>query len=225
MDRNKCNHVIHYYTSQELLLHLSAVLFLGVFVVLAEAKPGNGNGGGGNGGNSPSKEVSLAFLRGQMSSFGLIDSFVEDQADYSYTYDNSLAAMAFLSSGDILSAGDILDAYLALGPEPAGGFLHRYATDGSSAAGLLRLGHNAYLLQAMNLYFLKTGNTKYNILAQTIADYILSLQDADGGLTGSISVTWKSTENNLGAYSGIHNLGSVQELPYYTSRAVSIRDF
>ena len=59
-------------------------------------------------GATPS-EAALGFLKTRMGPIGLLDSFVEDRTDYSYTYDNALAAMAFLSAGDRLSAQRVLD--------------------------------------------------------------------------------------------------------------------
>jgi len=168
----------------------------------------------------------LAFLRSQIKSTGLIDSYVEDNADYSYTYDDALAAMAFISAGDMSSARKILDAFLIIGPEPEGGFLHRYdAVTGNPIGGILAVGHNAYLLQAMNLYYFRTKDPRYNTAARGIADYILSQQALDGGIYGRAGVTWKSTENNLAALSAIHNFGVIQEEPYYTYSAEKIRVF
>lgn len=174
----------------------------------------------------PSPALALSFLRAQIKASGLIDSFVEDQRDDSYTYDNALAAMAFISAGDFNSARRLLDAFVAIRPEPSGGFLHRYhATDGSPNNGILRAGHNAYLLQAINLYYRETGDSRYNSLAEQIAGYLLSLQDSDGGIFGSSQVTWKSTENNLAVFSAIYNFGVVRNDPYYMDKAGQIRNF
>ena len=141
--------------------------------------------------------------------------------------DNAMSAMAFISAGDFVSAQTILDAYLnAITPEPEGGFLHRYnSIDGSYASGLLFAGANTYLLQAMNLYYLNTGDARYNVLAQQIADFLISLQDSDGGMVGLPGALWKSTENNLGALSAIHNFGTIHGLQYYIDKAVLIRTF
>jgi hypothetical protein len=90
----------------------------------------------------------------------------------------------------------------------------------------LAAGHNAYLLQAMNLFSWRTGDRRYDGTARGIADYLLSLQDAsDGGIVGRSGVTWKSTENNLAAYSALANLALVQNLPAYGTRATQIGDF
>ena len=161
-----------------------------------------------------------------MGPVGLLDSFVEDGVDNSYTYDDALAAMAFLSSGEVLTTEKILDAFLTIQSELAGGFLHRYSVNGANAGGTLGAGHNAYLLQAMNLFSWRTGIHKYDAVARRIADYLLSLQDnSDGGIFGRSGVTWKSTENNLAAYSAISNLALVQNLPDYGVKAGKIGDF
>jgi hypothetical protein len=168
----------------------------------------------------------LGFLKSRMGPAGLLDSFVEDRTNYSYTYDNALAVMAFLSAGDRLSAQRVLDGFVGIGPAPGGGFLHRYQTTGASAGGILAAGHNAYLLQAMNLFSWRTGDHRYDGIARGIADFLVTLQDStDGGIFGRPGVAWKSTENNLAAYSAVANLALVQNLPAYESRATLIRDF
>jgi hypothetical protein len=168
----------------------------------------------------------LGFLKSRISNSGLLDSFVEDRTDYSYTYDNALASMALLSAGDRPSAQRVLDGLAGIGPAAGGGFLHRYRTTGANAGGILATGHNAYLLQAMNLFSWRTGDRRYDNVARGIADFLLTLQDgADGGLFGRPGVTWKSTENNLAAYSALANLALVQNLPAYGARAAQIGDF
>lgn len=174
---------------------------------------------------APSPEAALAFLRGQIGPSGLIDSYVEDNIDHSYTYDNAVAVMAFISAGDLGTAAAILDAFALIGPEPEGGFLHRYRAADGRRDGTLYAGPNAYLLQAMNLYYLATGDPTYNALAKGIADFLLSLQDVDGGIFGRRDVGWKSTENNLGAMTALHNLGKLRGVAEYTIHATQIREF
>lgn len=204
---------------------VSSVLVVPAVLVEAVGKPEAGPAAPPNPPPGPTPEQALAFLRSRISAVGLIDSYIEDNIDHSYTYDNALATMAFISAGDITSARTILDAFVAIGPQPEGGFLDRYRTNTGAPDGTLSVGPNAYLLQAMNLYYLQTADSRYNTLARGIADYVLSLQDLDGGIFGLAGVTWKSTENNLGALSGIHNLGVLQNLPTYVDRANQIRNF
>src|SRR6188508_1479308 len=62
----------------------------------------------------------------------------------------SEAALGFLKSR--MGAAGILDGFVGINPAPGGGFLHRYRTTGAGAGGTLAAGHNAYLLQALNLF-------------------------------------------------------------------------
>ena len=193
---------------------------------------GNGGGGNGGGGGSPPIDAAMAFLESQIGPAGLVDSFVEDGVDFSYTYDNAMTALAFISNENLVLAEHILDAFLLIiQPLPGGGFLHRYNSQtGGDAGGAEALGHNTYLLQAMNLYYLKQNDpakkTKYDSVAQQLADYILSFQDdGDGGLVGRPGATWKSTENNLGAYSAIYNYGYLHSDNNYLDQASAIQTF
>ncbi|MBN1586117.1 MAG: hypothetical protein JW937_01660 [Candidatus Omnitrophica bacterium] len=171
-------------------------------------------------------EAATDFLRTQIGPVGLLDSYVEDNADYSYTYDNALAAMAFISAGDLDSARTILDAFARIGPDYNGGFVHRYnSIDGQPVEGIAGVGHNAYLLQAVNLYYLETHDPRYNNLASTLAAHILSYQDSDGGLFGRPSVSWKSAENNLAGYCALNNLGVNLGISAYKSSAALIKNF
>jgi hypothetical protein len=168
----------------------------------------------------------LAFLTGQISPAGLLESFPGESNDYAYTYDNALAALAFLSAGDSASAARVLDAFATLAPEPEGGFLHRYrASDAGPAGGLLRAGHNAYLLKALLRYRFETGDTAYDVLAQQLGAYLVSLQDVDGGIFGAAEARWKSAENNLAAYSALHDLGALLAQPSFEASAEAVRDF
>lgn len=170
--------------------------------------------------------AALDFLSSRQTDFGLIDSYVEDSTDYSYSYDNAMAAMAFISAGDLAAAARILEAFAAIGPEPDGGFLHRYyASDGRAAYGISGVGANTYLLHALNLYRIESGDASFDILAAGIVEYLLAHQDVDGGLFGRAGVTWKSTENNLAAYTAIHSFGAMRGIQPYIDAASAIRAF
>ncbi len=177
--------------------------------------------------NSPSESAkpALEFLRRRVGPHGLLDSYVEDGTDRSYTYDNALAAMAFLSSGRPDLARKVLDAFKKTAPHQQGGFLEAYHATTGKPDGILTAGPNAYLLQAMNLYYARTKDPRYNDLARGIADYLLSHQAENGGLYGRADVSWKSTENNLGAYSALYNLGVIQKQADDLEKAQRIREF
>lgn len=203
------------------------VIVVALCAALAASSPAWAAGKGGGPGETPASVAAApGFLTSQQSDFGLLDSFVEDKADYAYTYDNALAAMAFLSTGDLASAAAVLEAFAAIGPEPDGGFLHRYrASDGGRAFGVSGVGHNAYLLHAITLYRLQSGDPGYDALAVGIADFLLAHQDLNGGLFGRAGATWKSTENNLAAYTAVHSLGALLGRQDYIDAAAAIRGF
>ena len=154
---------------------------------------------------------SLEFLRTQMGPTGLLDSYVEDNEKTAYTYDNALVAMAFFAAGDLDSCRKVLDAFLKIPATPDGRFFESYnPIDGSPGIDHLTLGPNAYVLQAMNLYFRETKDPRYNEVSRKLVDYILSHQDRNnGGLFGQKDVTWKSTEQNLASFCGVHNYGLI----------------
>jgi len=182
-----------------------------IFMTSAAWAPGSSaapNGGSGPGETPASIEAALGFLAARTSAFGLVDSFVEDEAALAYTYDNAMAALARVSAGELGAAAAIFDAYAVIGAEDGGGFLHRYgAEDGGAAGGLPGVGHNAYLLLALALYHLESGDGRFDAMALGLADHLLDHQDLDGGLFGRAGVTWKSTENNLAAYRALNTLG------------------
>ena len=163
----------------------------------------------------------LNFLRGQITGTGFVDSYPDDGTDRSYTYDNAMAALAFISAGDFPSARRILDAFNAIAPP----YVHRYRTQDGRPDGIVNTGHHGYILQAMNLYYVGTGDSRYNLTAQRVGNFLVSVQDSDGGLFGRPGAPWKSTENNLGAFAALYNLGRIQNIPYFLEKAELIRNF
>ncbi len=102
-------------------------------------------------------------------------------------YDNSLAAIAFLSIGEIGKAEKILDFFNSkieteFLPNKGGFFQFRnkMGNEGST----IWLGDNAWLLIALNNHFQLTGDAKYGRLRTLLDQWIRSLQDTDGGLWG-----------------------------------------
>jgi hypothetical protein len=133
-----------------------------------------------------------------------LDSFVEDRTDYSTTYDNAAGRDGFFSFGWTALRHSVFDGLVGIGLLLGAVFMHRYWFTGAGAGGILAAGHNAYLLQAMNLFSWRTGDHRYDSIARGIADFLLTLQDStDGGVFGRPGVAWKSTENNLAAYSAL----------------------
>ncbi len=139
---------------------------------------------------------------------GLLES--SENSNFVSLYDNSLASMVFIAKGDIARAESILDFFngrinseLLSGN---GGFC-QFRDRTGIPFGNHWLGDNAWLLMAINTYKAKTGNTKYEPLAQALSAWIRSLQDTDGGIKGGFdsngSGIGKVTEGMIDAFNAI----------------------
>ena len=69
-----------------------------------------------------------------------------------------------------------------IGLHPGEGFDHRYHASDGTANGLQRVGHNTYVIQAINLYTQESNDDQYVQLAEDLAFFVLSQQDIDGGI-------------------------------------------
>lgn len=128
-------------------------------------------------------------------------------------YDNSLAAIAFISKGDYKKAEAIFDFFNERRNSEllaeTGGFYQFRDRDGIPLAGSGRwLGDNAWMLIALNNYRAKTSNTRYADLESDLANWIRNLQDVDGSLWGGYDPktgvkTGKVTENMIDAFNAI----------------------
>ena len=209
-----------------LLLALSLVIFSSASFAV---KPDNPSGRGGNGKGGGPKRASLKkahrYLVGQIKGIGLIESYTDNTGN-SYTYDNALAVMAFVAMGDYDNAKTILNTYKnTISASASGGYgdVYDYAT--GSGSGAISVGPNSWLLNAVNLYYDKTGDSQFQTLGQQLANFLVGLQDIDGGLFGSWSVFWKSTEHNQSAYAALYNYGTFNNSSTYVDKANLIKDF
>lgn len=132
---------------------------------------------------------------------------------YVSLYDNALAAIAFTSYGDFHRAekifnffSGILESELLKSP---GGFGQMRTADGIPVDNSPRrwLGDNAWLLIALNNYHHLAKNTKYQSLSTALSNWIISLQDTDGGLWGGFAADGthisKIAEGNIDAFNAI----------------------
>lgn len=132
---------------------------------------------------------------------------------YVSLYDNALAALAFTSYGDFNKAERIFDFFdsrleseLLKSP---GGFGQMRTADGIPVDNRPHrwLGDNAWLLIALNNYHHLANSTKYQNLTLALTGWIISLQDADGGLWGGYDASGnkisKVTEGNIDAFNAI----------------------
>jgi cellulose synthase operon protein B len=126
-------------------------------------------------------------------------------------YDNALASMVFMLNGDFERAEKIFDFFNGrLNSELLngnGGFF-QFRNSNGYPMGNRWMGDNAWLLIALNNYKASTGNTQYDVMAEELSNWIMSLQDLDGGLfagytVNNVLLNYKVTEGNIDAFNAI----------------------
>lgn len=140
---------------------------------------------------------------------GLLESSAN--SNFVSLYDNALSALVFIANEDYEKAEHIFDFFNArLESElqsGAGGF-HQFRNAQGIPSGNRWLGDNAWLLIALNNYHEKTGSTTYAQLTLAIEEWIISLQDGDGGLWGGTTADGaqigKITEGMIDAFNAVH---------------------
>ena len=169
------------------------------------------------------------FIANQIKGIGLVDSYQEDNEDVSYAYDNALAAMASMALGNFGLAIEILDTLCSEVNTTEGDVpfeSYSYSDDTGAGKGLAYCGNSAWLLQALNIYQKQKSSKRYYKAQKKLADFLLTLQDAqDGALRGSSNDYWKSTEHNIVAYAALNNFGALNKRAYYIKKAMKVKNF
>ncbi|MEO0895350.1 MAG: hypothetical protein AAFY71_02945 [Bacteroidota bacterium] len=164
----------------------------------------------------------INWFENQQLSNGLLESV--ERGNIVSLYDNALAALVFMLKEDYNKAEKIFDYFNGQIEselrKDVGGFAQ--FRDSNGVAGNHRwMGDNAWLLIALNNYKAQTGNTTYDLLSKEIADWLISLQDSDGGLfagynASNFRLNYKVSEGNIDAFNAI---------PGYTDFHVQLLDF
>lgn len=151
----------------------------------------------------------VQWFNNQQLSNGLLES-IEDGNVVSL-YDNALAALVFISHNNFSKAEKIFDFFNARIDSELkaglGGFSQ--LRDRSGKPNNHRwMGDNAWLLIALNNYKEKTNNHQYDRLASEIADWLIKLQDIDGGLFAGYGadgkrLDYKVTEGMIDSYNAV----------------------
>jgi hypothetical protein len=134
---------------------------------------------------------------------GLIASFEGDPSleDWAFTYDQSLASQTFLVFGDLKNAESILSFYANRAQREKGAFYNTYdAMSGDPVETIIHAGPNIWLGIAALQYEYRVKDARFVPLARSVADWVIGMQDAEGGVRGGPTVAWYSTEHNLDAY-------------------------
>jgi len=126
-------------------------------------------------------------------------------------YDNALAALVYIMKGDYPKAEKIFDFFNArIDTElnsGVGGFAQ--LRDRNGVPNRHRwMGDNAWLLIALNNYKAYTGKKTYDNLSTALSQWLMNLQDVDGGLLAGYNadnslMNYKVTEGNIDAFNAI----------------------
>lgn len=142
----------------------------------------------------------------QSQTTGLVLSFegpVDEISSWAFIYDQALAVNVFLLSDHIKEAQAALKFFNNNIAKDFTGFNNAYYYDsGDVAEYTVHAGPNIWVGLAAMQYINKTNDDYFLPLAETIADWLIKLQDRDsqGGIKGGPNFTWFSTEHNLDAY-------------------------
>jgi len=158
-------------------------------------------------------EGAYAWLKSQQQPTGLVRNMTNDP--FFGLYVGALAAFCYVHQGDVGRAEQMFDYLDEWRKKKWGADLsHRgfpQAWNADTGEGNEKsdrwIGDNAWLLMALNYHHAKTGSDKYKDLRNALADWLVALQDADGGIKCGFQVTgpmlFKSTEGNLDSYAAL----------------------
>jgi len=163
------------------------------------------------------------WLLAKQGTHGILGN--QENEDFSGLYANALAAICYIHQGDLVRAHSMFSffqSHLDIATTPPGGFPQFWdASTGQPNINSDRwIGDNAWLLIALNHYLYVTRDDTFEDIRYTIAQWLIGLQVADGGILAGYNtiglMNWKSTEGNLDCYAAL--------IDYPTQRQ-RVRDF
>ncbi len=175
---------------------------------------------------------------------GLVDSFEDywsenNPKQIAYTYDQAVAAIAFLLEGDITRADKLLNKMKDM-QDPGGFWINSYWWNNGAGEEIRKhVGPVMWMAIAAMDYEKITGNTKYRAMAEKAIDWCLQYQTpANGAITGGETTwdsgngswtheVWSSTEHNIDAYSTLLYFASVDpsKAAAYNLAATKVKSF
>jgi hypothetical protein len=204
------------------LMLLSAGLLLAVSCSQGSASPYSDDGNAVRAAADLATAETLAhdWLAGQQDLLdgfaleGMVDSFedywsVDNPRQICYTYDQAVAAIAFISYGDIGRAELILGKMADI-QAPEGFWLNSYWWNGYGEEIRKHVGPVLWMAIAVMNYEKATGNTSFHEMGVKAIDWCLTYERASGGITGgetqwAVPNTWTlepwiCTEHNIDAW-------------------------
>ncbi|MDO3413183.1 hypothetical protein QWJ34_25755 [Saccharibacillus sp. CPCC 101409] len=169
---------------------------------------------------------------------GLVDSFEDYWAPNTpkqivYTYDQAVAATAFIAAGDRARAEKILNKMRDI-QDPSGYWLNSYwYNNGAGEEIREHVGPVVWVAMAVMAYEKQYGDTRYRNMAVKALDWSLQYQQANGGVAGGWSgwtnanEPWTSTEHNLDIYPTLRYFASAEtsRASAYNTAAARVKTF
>jgi hypothetical protein len=161
--------------------------------------------------NSTNTKGIYEWLLGQQGQMGILGN--QENEYFSGLYTNALAAICYMHQGDIERAEKVFSFFNrnldSVAKTPPGGFPQFWeANTGQPHLDSDRwIGDNAWFLIALNHHHFLTGKDTFKEMRLTIAEWLISLQDTDGGIKSGFNqdglMYWKSTEGNFDCYAAL----------------------
>lgn len=139
---------------------------------------------------------------------GLVES--AEHTNFVSLYDNALASLLFLESGQPDRARRIFDFFqerLDAEFEQTGGGFYQFRDTLGNNGSRLWMGDNAWLLIALRQHRLSYGSDQYDAMIGRLETWLRSIQEADGSLPGGLNEDGtpipKVTEGMITAYAAV----------------------
>jgi len=172
---------------------------------------------------------------------GMVDSFDDwwnatDRVQIVYTYDQAVAAIAFMLKNDRTRAEKVLTK-LSQFQDPDGSWINSYWWNGAGEEIRKHVGPVAWVVMAYMTYEKKYGDTRYRASAKKALDWIVTFQKPNGGIAGGKTTwdvagtwtdeVWTSTEHNQDVYNILKYYANVfsDRTTAYNNAANNVKGF
>ncbi len=151
-----------------------------------------------------------------------------DLVNFSWTYDNALATIAFVADKDRSQARQLLDQLAAL-QNRNGSFDFAFDVKSGAGAQVVRSNAVAWVGLAAAAFADKYGDKSYDEMAANAVAYLLNLRNGAGLIRGGPDVSWVSTQHNLLAYELLREMAALAKhshsfAPYSRSDLIDAAD-
>ena len=166
--------------------------------------------------SSTNLDKAINWVENMQADNGLLES--AEHTNFVSLYDNALAALVYIETGNLAKAEKIFDFFQARVNDELlkgnGGF-YQFRNSFGEGGSRTWMGDNAWLLIALNTYHDNTNNGKYLDMALEIEQWLRTLQDIDGGLWGGYNengtIIPKVTEGMITAFNAVKGYDSFHQ--------------